>query len=305
MPQTPAVYAKPAKPPKALLKHLRAKGLITRGQTDLALQALTFIGYHRLLIYMRPLQDAAKQFHPGVRFDDILALYNFDRELRLVCLDAIERIEVAFRAAIANTLAGDKACGPHFYLDAIHFAKTEDHRAFLKNVLGLRETALPVKHYYSNYNTPSLPPIWVVLEEMSIGQLSRLLEGLHLDHRKSIAACFTYDETVLITWLKSLTTLRNLCAHHSRLWNTSITSNTPKYANAIQSEFPSQADRGRVFSRAVVVQALMRVIDPRSEWKDEFKTVMASLPLTTLAKAGCAPSVLGTVPGWETRPFWN
>lgn len=305
MPQIPAVYAKPAKPPKALLRHLRAKGLNTRGQTDLALRALTFIGYHRLLIYMRPLQDAAKQFHPGVRFDDILALYNFDRELRLVCLDAIERIEVAFRAAIANTLACDKACGPHFYLDAIHFTKTEDHRVFLKNVLGLRETALPLKHYYSNYNTPSLPPIWVVLEEMSIGPLSRLLEGLHLDHRKSIAACFTYDESVLITWLKSLTTLRNLCAHHSRLWNTSITSNAPKYANAIQTEFPPQADRGRVFSRAVVVQALMRVIDPASDWKAQFRAVMATLPVATLARAGCAPNVLGLVPGWETRPFWN
>lgn len=304
MPQIPAVYAKPAKPPKALLRHLRAKGLSTRGQTDLALQALTFIGYHRLLIYMRPLQDAAKQFHPGVRFDDILALYNFDRELRLVCLDAIERIEVAFRAAIANTLACDKACGSNFYLDAIHFVKAEDHRSFLKNVLGLRES-LPIKHYYTNYNIPALPPIWVVLEEMSIGQLSKLLEGLHLDHRKSIAACFTYDESVLTTWLKSLTTLRNLCAHHSRLWNTSITSNTPKYANTIKSEFPAWEDRGRVFSRVVVVQALMRVIDPSSDWKVEFKKVMATLPVATLARAGCSPSVLGLVQDWETRPFWN
>lgn len=49
----------------------------------------------------------------------------------------------------------------------------------------------------------------------------------------------------------------------------------------------------------------MRVIDPNSDWKDEFKKVMATLPLATMAKAGCAPSVLGLVPGWETRPFWN
>jgi abortive infection bacteriophage resistance protein len=268
------------------------------------MQALQFIGYFRLLIYMRPLQDATKQFHPGVRFDDILALYNFDRELRLVCLDAIERIEVAFRAAIANTLANDRACGPHFYLDAVHFAKAEEHRSFLKNVLGLRES-LPIQHYYDTYNTPALPPIWAVLEAMSIGQLSKLLAGLHLDHRKSIAACFGYDETVITSWLKSLTLLRNLCAHHSRLWNTSITSNAPKYANAIKSEFPPHGDHGRVFSRVVVVQALMQVIDPSSDWKDEFKQVMATLPVATLAKAGCTPNVLGLVPGWEVRPFWN
>lgn len=304
MPQPLAVYAKPAKTPASLLRHLRAKGLNTRGQSALALQALTFIGYYRLLIYMRPLQDGAKQFHPGVRFDDILALYNFDRELRLVCLSAIERIEVAFRAAIANTLASDRSCGPHFYLDAIHFEKTEFHRSFMKNVLGLRET-LPIKHYYDCYNTPSLPPIWAVLEAMSIGQLSKLLAGLNLDHRKSIAACFGYNEGVITSWLKSITLLRNLCAHHSRLWNTSIMSDAPKTAHSIQSEFPPQGQHGRVFPRVVVLQALMRVIDPGSSWKDEFKTVMAALPLATMTKAGCAPSVLGLVPGWEARPFWN
>lgn len=304
MPQTPIVYAKPAKTPNALLLHLRRKGLNTRGQSNLALQALQFIGYYRLLIYMRPLQDGTKNFYPLVRFDDILALYNFDRELRLVCLDAIERIEIAFRAAIANTLANDKNCGPHFYLNAIHFERGDEHRKFLKNVAGLRED-LSMKHYYSTYNTPPFPPIWAVLEALSIGQLSKLLADLHLDHRKRIAACFGYDETVITSWLKSLTLLRNLCAHHSRLWNTSITSNAPKYANAIQAEFPPQIDRGRVFSRAVVAQALMQSIDPSSNWKNKFKQVMATLPLATMAKAGCSSNVLGLVPGWETRPFWN
>ncbi len=304
MPLTQIIYAKPAKTPNALLRHLRLKGLNTRGQSALALQALQFIGYYRLLIYMRPLQDPTKQFHPGVRFDDILALYDFDRQLRLVCLDAIERIEVAFRAAIANTLANDKACGPHFYLDAVHFAKAEDHRGFLKNVIGLRES-LPIKHYYDNYNTPALPPIWAVLESMSIGQLSRLFSGLHLDHRKSVAACFTYDEKVISTWLKSLTLLRNLSAHHSRLWNTSITSDAPMYAKTIHGEFPHQNDRGRVFPRAVVAQALMRVIDPSSDWKDKFKQVITSLPVASLAKAGLTSNILGLIPGWEYRPFWN
>ncbi|MGH2420730.1 Abi family protein [Pseudomonas canadensis] len=305
MPHAPTLYAKPAKTPHALLRHLRAKGLSTRGQRDKAIRALEFIGYFRLLIYMRPLQDGAKQFHPSVRFDDILALYDFDRRLRLICLDAIDRIEVAFRAAIVNTLANDKSCGPHFYLDAIHFNSLDDHRDFIKNVMGLRIKNAPIKHYYDNYNTPSLPPIWAVLEAMSVGQLSRLLAGLHLDHRKSVAACFGYDELVICSWLKSITLLRNLSAHHSRLWNTSITSDTPKYANAIQHEFPSHADRGRVFARAVAIQALMRVIDPTADWKDKFKALIATLPLATLTKGGMSPTALGLVAGWEARPFWN
>jgi abortive infection bacteriophage resistance protein len=304
MPHAPIHFLKPAKSPNALLRHLRAKGLGTRGQRDKALQALEFIGYHRLLIYMRPLQDPQKQFFATVQFDDILQLYDFDRRLRLVFLDAIDRIEVAFRAAIINTLALDKTCGSHFYLDAIHFKDCKAHRDVMKQVLGLPEKNAAIKHYYDKYNTPALPPVWTVLEAMTIGQLSRLFSDLHLDHRKTVAAKFGYDESVLVTWLKSLTILRNVCAHHSRLWNASITADAPKYARAIAAEFPSHNDRGRIFARAVVVQALLARIDPTSDWKLRFKQLMATLPTAALAKAGQTTSELGLVAGWDTRQFW-
>lgn len=306
MPHAPALYLKPAKTPHALLRHLRSKGLGTRGQRDKSLRALEFIGYYRLLIYMRPLQDPQKQFFPQVQFDDVLQLYDFDRRLRLLFLDAIDRIEVGFRAAIVNTLAIDKSCGPHFYLDAVNFTNCMAHRNFLQQVLKLNtKDNAALNHYYANYNTPALPPVWAILEAMTIGQMSRLFCDLHLDHRKTVAAKFGYDESVLVTWLKSLTLLRNICAHHSRLWNASVTADTPKYANAIRAEFPSHADRGRMFARAVVVQALLTKIDPTADWKDRFKTLMATLPTATLAKAGLTTSALGLIAGWDARPFWN
>ncbi|MCG7374015.1 Abi family protein [Pseudomonas luteola] len=306
MPHAHINFHKPAKSPNALLRHLQLKGLDTRKQKAKALQALEFIGYHRLLIYMRPLQDAQKRFFATVQFDDILQLYDFDRRLRLVFLDAIDRIEVAFRSVIINTLALDKACGPHFYQDAIHFTDGQAHRDLLKQVLGLREKGnAALKHYYETYNTPALPPVWTVLEAMTIGQLSCLFSDLHLDHRKTVAAKFRYDESVLSTWLQSLTLLRNVCAHHGRLWNASITAGAPKYAKAITAEFPSHNDRGRVFARAVVVQALLAEIDPTSDWKYRFKHLMATLPMTVLAKAGRTTADLGLVDGWESRQFWS
>lgn len=83
-------YAKPALPPAALLAHLQGRGLAVPDPLR-ALAALEHIGYYRLLVYMRPLQQApGKTFNPGVTFDDVLGLYEFDRELRLLCLDAIE-----------------------------------------------------------------------------------------------------------------------------------------------------------------------------------------------------------------------
>lgn len=152
-------------------------------------------------------------------------------------------------------------------MDGIHFKDCKAHRDVMKQVLGLPEKNAVIKHYYDNYNTPALPPVWTVLEAMTIGQLSRLFSDLHLDHRKTVAAKFGYDESVLVTWLKSLTILRNVCAHHGRLWNASITADAPKYAKAIAGEFPSHNDRGRIFARAVVVQALLVKIDPTFDWK--------------------------------------
>lgn len=60
-----------------------------------------------------------------------------------------------------------------------------------------------------------------------------------------------------------------------------------------------------MFARAVAVQALLRVVDPTADWKDKFKGLMATLPTATLAKAGMTPAILGLVPGWDTRAFWN
>ncbi|HGM8500223.1 TPA: Abi family protein [Pseudomonas aeruginosa] len=108
---------------------------------------------------------------------------------------------------------------------------------------------------------------------MTIGQLSRLFSDLHLDHRKTVAAKFGYDESVLVTWLKSLTILRNVCAHHGRLWNASITADAPKYAKAIAGEFPSHNDRGRIFARAVVVPGFARKNRPHLRLEGKVQAV--------------------------------
>ena len=88
--------------PIDLLAHLQTRGLTVHDQ-EAALHSLETVGYYRLLIYMRALQTMpGKTFVAGTTFADIVTLYNFDRELRVLCLDAIERIEVALRASIVN-----------------------------------------------------------------------------------------------------------------------------------------------------------------------------------------------------------
>lgn len=299
-------YTKQAKTTPQLLAHLLAKGLAVPDQAK-ALHSLDLIGYYRLLIYMRPLQNShTKIFYPAVEFDDVMALYDFDRRLRLICLDAVERIEVALRAAITNTLAPDPAAGPHFYLDATHFSNAPGHTAFMKAVCDPNTAKhQPVDHYLKTYHTPPHAPIWAILEAVTFGPLSHLYANLQISHRKAIAIAFGFDEKVLVNWFKSINMLRNVCAHHSRLWNKNNLVNAPLQVNALKAEFPSHADRGRVAARAVTLVALLRVIDPTSNWKQRFKSVVQSCPAGTLQKAGLAETIMGFSPGWDQRAFWN
>jgi len=100
------------KPPLSLPDQLAL--LVSRGLTVIdpqdALHYLTHIGYYRLSGYALPLQIGGSgadrhNFKPGVTFTDILDRYVFDRKLRLLVMDAIERIEISVRAALTNHIA--------------------------------------------------------------------------------------------------------------------------------------------------------------------------------------------------------
>ncbi|MDH6154975.1 abortive infection bacteriophage resistance protein [Polynucleobacter sphagniphilus] len=102
-------YQKPSTSIQEQIAIMRNRGLII-SDADYAEQYLKFIGYFRLAGYALPLQinyneDGSHSFLPGTRFEDIVDLYAFDRKLRLLVIDALERIEVAVRATISQAMA--------------------------------------------------------------------------------------------------------------------------------------------------------------------------------------------------------
>lgn len=289
-------YTKPALAPADLLAHLVARGLSVPNPVD-ALHALEYVGYYRLLIYMRPFQaiDAAsgkRRFLAGTTFEDVLALYGFDRELRLLCLDAVERIEVALRAAIVSQVA--VPAGPHFYLDPAHFDRVDSFADFYQTARR-EERHIAAKHYRRRYSTPEHPPIWTMMEASTFGVLSRLFSGLALRHRKAVALRFGYDETVLSSWFRSITLVRNLCAHHGRLWDAPMHVDQPLAAKKLRAE---QTPTDRLYARLVAVAALLQMIDPDSGWKGRLVALMGRYPSVPRAP-------MGMPAGWETRPLWR
>ncbi|RUR04154.1 Abi family protein [Legionella sp. km772] len=246
-----AVFTKPAITPEQQIELLKQRGLIIFDEAR-ALCFLEAVSFFRLTPYMRPFQhpDNRHQFLSGTKFSQLTRLYDFDRKLRLLIIDAVERTEVAIRAHISNKL--NALYGSHWYLDRIYFKKNYDHLRLIQNIQGKQQIALDdyerecqridalqtadevyknrlklkrqqesyARHYTLTYNDPELMPSWAMLEELSLGELSHLFKGLAKDKdKKIIASGFDLFAPLLESWLHTLTVIRNICAHHARLWN--------------------------------------------------------------------------------------
>lgn len=283
-------YPKPALDAQGHLARLRTKGLSVQNATR-AEWALSKIGYYRLLIYMRPFQDANKQFKPGVDFEQIIQLYEFDRELRLLCSDAIDRIEVALRSAIVSSLA--TSLGSHFHTEVSHFVYFGNFVKFWKD--GLRISSTAIEHYRGKYSNPKEPPIWVLLEALTFGQVSTFFADLKRSNRQIVARAFGLHEKVLVNWFRALTTLRNKCAHHHRLWNATFNANmpmAPRHLNYVLT-------RTNTFqAQAVVIFVLLQQIDRTiaTDWRNKLSALLASYSnVVDLQSMGFTPN----------DPFWR
>lgn len=190
-------------------------------------------------------------------------LYNFDRQLRLILLDAIERIEIWLRTAVTYELA--HRCGPFGYLRKSSFNKGFDHKQFRKTLRGEHERSKEVfvQHYRTKYTGENHLPIWMATEVLTFGTLSMLFSALPLNSKKSIAATVGLKENVLGNWLQSIAYMRNLCAHHSRVWNRKL-SISPKILKGRGSR---EIEPNKLYSELLALDYLIAIIAPSSSWR--------------------------------------
>ena len=115
-------YNKPALDENELIERYIERGLIIKDRNRAA-RYLRHIGYYRLSPYTIPFQAdrTTHSFKSGTTFDDILYIYVFDRQLRLMTMDALERVEVAVRAAVSNTMSIHGEGGAFWYQNASNY----------------------------------------------------------------------------------------------------------------------------------------------------------------------------------------
>lgn len=234
------------------LNLLISRGLIINDRRS-AVELLKSIGYYRLSSYMRNFQEGQEHLFKGnAEFKDIIDLYFFDMELRSICLIALEKIEIAYRAAITNIMC--TKFDSHWFYNKEAF---KDHISIENDILPCIKDSIQkkknnpdeyaetfIKKYYENYSSPALPPFWMVVETFTIGTLNWLFHNLKRQHKKEIVEYIGFKEKdkLFVTdadWLFPLCVTRNICAHHSRLYNRIFKITPRKYREIKEFDVPT------------------------------------------------------------------
>lgn len=293
------------------------------------------IGYYRLTGYLYPFRCSEQYvdedgktrtqvlsgYTPGASIGHIAQVIDFDRCLRMLVMDGVERVEVALRMRVGYVL-GRRSAFAH--LDASTFLPTfvehqidggtgwrtrpSKHAEWLQRVAQRRDGSDEtfVSHFRVKYD--GAMPIWALTEILELGQLSRLYQGLNDDDAGEIAQAFAVPTKKLMgSWLASLNYVRNAAAHHARLFNRKL-QNAPSRPKAgvvplldhMRHEGTPKSAFG-VYNVLAVIAYLLRSIDADNDWRCRVVTLLDAFPQSqdlTLAS-------LGVPSQWSSLDLWQ
>ena len=287
--------------PEHLLQKLRDSGLtIDPGTEGVVLDYLRGVGAYRLKGYWHHLTcPSTKRFQSGVTFSLIVARCEFDRELRAATFNAIERLEVAIRSAIANLLSLRHST--HWFLDPSIFKPTREWGLgqLIRKVeeeVRRSEGKRFIDHYFSKHDEPYLPPSWAISECVSFGLWSRTYSILRdANDKKIICKRFAVDEPeVFKSWIHSLAVVRNLIAHHGQVLRVRLGVAPANYKKA-GIKFNDQKS---FFATATIIQYLLRQTGLPNTWVADLEEIFMKYPTVS-------PAELGFPVSWRSEPGWG
>src|SRR5690554_3318358 len=266
---------------------------------------LANISYYRLKGYWWEMQKdkVNHRFADDSYFEEVINLYNFDRHFRLILFNAIERIEIALRTKMIYHLS--LAYGSEWYLDSALFPNKKYFSDFQRKIHGeLTESSeeFIIKHYQNHPDEN--PEAWKALEVLTLGSLSKLYRNLNhqLPEKNTIAKEFgLYNQKYLSSWLITITLVRNIIAHHGRLWNRVIINKydwPDKTLKPILNYVPDNYQRRKIFPILSAILYLNNFISPGHHLKTEILGLFKDFSEVPLYK-------MGFPKGWKDQPIWK
>ncbi len=291
------------------IQKLKDRGLNITPE-DNAEHYLSHISYYRLGEYWHSMQyDKEKHlFKENSRFSDVIALYSFDRELRIFLFDVIEKIEISLRTKLIYHLSHE--INPWWFQN---FDLFTDSIALVKTLSNLEEELSRSKdptiknHRKKHKDDLRFPPAWKSLEQTSFGALSKLYGNLKNTGKSKDKIAEEYgavNHTFLPSWLQSIAQIRNYCAHHSRLWNRNLPGAPkllPKPPNPWITEtenIPKQHDFQKLYVHLCLMKYLLNTVQPGNTFASKLDALFQKYP-------NVDPDALGMKSNWQNEPLWK
>jgi len=299
-----------------LVAHLKSKGLSISDESVLE-NALFHIGYYRLRGYFYPFyktreiikvikeegkEDREKKttelldpkiFSEGSNFEKVIELYNFDRKLRLLIIEQIQIIEISLRNCLCEHMC--QRYGSHWFMNLSIMSVDFDYKGFVDKVSSSKE--LFITHFYEKYSAPKYPPSWMVAETLTFGTWSRVFSDLRLKDQKEISKIFDINKPeILAGWFHTLTVLRNLCAHHNRVWNRNFQNFAPM---ALDSISVHMGKKNSIYCRLSMLRFLTKKILIKDEFNFSLKKLIDERPSFVKTED------MGFIPNWDTTDLWK
>lgn len=299
------MFTKGAKTIQEQIEILQERGLQI-AKPKIAKKYLQNISYYRLGEYWYVMQSDKENhiFKPNSTFEDVIALYNFDAELRLLLFDVIEKIEISLRTKLIYHLSLE--FDPWWFQN---FELFTDSRALVKTLSSLEEEISRTKdkaiknHLKKHKDDKRFPPAWKSLEQTSFGGLSKLYGNLkHTTQSKDdIAKEFgAVNHTYLPSWLQSIAQIRNFCAHHTRLWNKNLPGTVKllsKPPNNWVEDVPKQHEFSKLYIHMCLMKYMLNTIKP-NDFTERLNMLFQKYP-------NVDPNALGMKENWQNENLWK
>ncbi len=295
-------YQKPWLSYSQQVERLADRGLIVADPAA-AERFLSHLNYYRFSGYCLAFEAERHRFADNTTFEQIVDAYKFDLALRDLLTEALEAVEVDFRAAVAYSFG--QQYGAFGHVAAANFFPQFRHGEWLTRLRDEtdRSSELFVKHFRGAYNDYPDLPVWIVTEVMSFGSLSRMASGMLKKDQKAVAVRYGLQPHILTSWMHHLVYVRNLCAHHSRLWDRTWAIK-PQLPAGKDWQPPSLLGNEQLFATLLLLRLLLKRIPAvqifAARWAGQVTAHLIQPP-----PAQASARRMGMTLHWQQHPIWR
>ncbi len=277
---------------------LKNDGLLFENE-EKARHLLNHISFFRIKSYLHPLRKIIERsFKERATFEQAYSLYKFDTELRKLVCSELEKIEVSIRTQLSY-IQTEYADDMFWFENPMNFAQLPFHQTLISKLKVELERSddEQVVNFRNKYCNP-FPPSWITMEVTSFGTLSMLYKGLkNGQSKRAVANYYGLSDTVMESWLHSIVYIRNICAHHSRLWNRNLRIRPLVPRHSAYPFLSHNVPNNRVFYILSIIMYFLNTVNPQNTFATRVKALLARYPNVDIRS-------MGFINHWEKESLW-